>query len=123
MIQVERLQDYTVTDTGCWNWDRCLSKDGYGRYDSQITSHRASFLYFKGEIPKHMEIDHICKNRRCMKPKHLRLVTHQTNMDRAVFFNSEKTHCKRGHEFNKKNTRVDYGKRACKTCAKELRVK
>jgi hypothetical protein len=58
-----------------------------------------------------------------MKPKHLRLVTHQTNMDRAVFFNSEKTHCKRGHEFNKKNTRVDYGKRACKTCAKELRVK
>ena len=31
MVQVERLQDYTVTDNGCWNWDRCLSEDGYGK--------------------------------------------------------------------------------------------
>ncbi len=30
-----------------------------------------------------------------------------------------KTHCKRGHEFTKENTRRANGKRVCRTCARE----
>ena len=127
MVLIDKLNNYTISLNGCWEWNGCLSKDGYGRYDSNNTAHRESFLFFNGEIPKHKEIDHLCRNRKCMNPKHLRLVTHKQNMETAVCFNTRKTQCIRGHEFNEENTitytYLGYKKRQCRICHNKRRTK
>jgi len=69
-----------------------------------------------GEIPKGFVLDHLCKNRSCINPKHLEAVTQKINAERAGW--ATRTHCKHGHEYTKENT--SYSKRdnarVCKTC-------
>jgi hypothetical protein len=60
-----------------------------------------------GEVPKGLEIDHLCRKRECCNPEHLEVVTHKQNMQRAKWLNRPeklRTHCKRGHPFDEKNT-------------------
>lgn len=69
-------------DTGCWNWTGALGKDGYGRVlrrPKHYLVHRVIFEDYEGPIPDGMQTDHICLNRRCANPKHLRLVTVKQN--------------------------------------------
>lgn len=73
-----------------------------------------------------MVVDHICGNRNCVKPDHLRLLTPKENaLDGRGLgaINARKTHCKNGHPFDRK-----YGKqRYCSICqaakTKRLRKK
>lgn len=94
-------------ETGCWEWTRTLSEDGYGkvpisgsRYGSV---HRISYQIAKGEIPDGFELDHLCRNRRCFNPDHLEPVTRRTNVVRGLLPGMMKrkavsqTHCKNGH--------------------------
>jgi hypothetical protein len=37
-------------------------------------SHRLSFALTRGPFPSNAQIDHICRNRRCIEPTHLELV-------------------------------------------------
>lgn len=74
-------------NTGCWLWtkagsgysDRRLS---YGRmYDGTTThyTHRWSYEYHKGPIPKGMVVCHKCDTPECSNPEHLFLGTIQDN--------------------------------------------
>ena len=47
---------------------------------NRILAHRAAYIEKYGEIPKGLEIDHICKNRSCANVLHLRAVTHTENI-------------------------------------------
>lgn len=70
-------------ETGCWDWTRALSKEGYARTRLQGKyeyGHRVSYRVFTGEIPKGMCVCHSCDNPKCINPKHLWLGTHQDNM-------------------------------------------
>lgn len=81
----------------CWVWLGSIDSEGYGQFgknNTTIKAHRAAYVFFKGEIPDHMELDHLCRNRRCVNPDHLEPVTHAENIRRA---NAVMTHCKRGH--------------------------
>lgn len=84
-----------------------------------LWAHRFSYLFFIGKIPLGLVIDHICRNRACVKPSHLRAVSHKENIlagEGATAKHAKKTHCVRGHEFTSENTvKVKNGKR-CKTC-------
>ena len=79
--------------------------------------HRVSWEMHYGPIPVDMTIDHICRNRRCGRIDHLRLMTNKENA--SMNGNAIKTHCKRGHEFNDTNTYVDRrGHRRCRACVR-----
>lgn len=105
---------------GCWNWTGSVaSNNGYGRIRVEgVTwrAHRLAWTLLVGDIPDEMVIDHICRNRRCVNPDHLRVVTAYVNSTENTVGNATKTHCKHGHEFTEANTYVYDKGRACKAC-------
>ena len=127
---LERFWDKVKVDetTGCWNWTAYKDHSGYGifRIDSKNTSssHRFAYQVNKGKIPEGLQLDHLCKNRKCCNPEHLEVVTLQENTNRSEITiavkNRNKTHCSKGHEYTPENTYVrKHGHRACRTCSKE----
>ncbi len=132
MLNKKTLKEYIqkrieVQPNGCWNWVRALTTDGYpsaGINRKVYNMHRISYRVYVGPIRKKMTIDHLCRNTKCMNPAHLEQVTNRVNILRGnckSAVNARKTHCMRGHEFNKENTKIckkGKGKtaRACRTC-------
>lgn len=94
-----------VAANGCWVWQATVSEHGYAVVNHAYV-HRASHELFKGNIPDGMQIDHLCRNRRCVNPDHLEAVTQRTNLLRGESrpaANHRKTHCVRGHELSGDN--------------------
>ena len=125
-------QGFTINiETGCWDWNGFLN-DGYGGlYNGlrKVAVHRYSYELRYGTIPKELEIDHLCRNPKCVNPEHLEAVTHKENMQRGIVGESlrmrklARTHCYRGHPFAPDNVRLDkQGYRVCLQCAQEKRA-
>lgn len=75
-------------DTGCWEWQKAIREcNGYGicaRNGKTDYAHRFSYETFVGPIPEGLELDHLCRNRKCVNPYHLEPVTHTVNMRRGA---------------------------------------
>lgn len=113
----------TFDQPGCWEWQRHINEDGYGRAKRRgfkYSPHRFSYELFVGPIPFGMQIDHLCNNPRCVNPSHLAVATPLANLMRGNGWgakNARKTHCPHGHEYSKDNTRINYrGARVCRMC-------
>lgn len=110
-------------DGDCLVWDKVTSR-GYGQFwyrGKMQRAHRYSYTHTVGEMPEGLQLDHLCRNRLCVNPQHLEVVTQKENLLRGESFsavNSRKTHCKRGHEFTPENTVYLPLGRGCKTCRK-----
>lgn len=77
---------YIVNENGCWIWQLARSYNGYGVMgikNKNIYAHRYYYEKYKGKIPKHLEIDHLCRVRHCVNPKHLETVTTAENIRRG----------------------------------------
>lgn len=74
-----------VQPSGCWEWQGYIQANGYGYFRHPETSwaHRASWIVHRGPIPTDLQIDHLCKNKRCVNPDHLDPVTPSVNLRRA----------------------------------------
>lgn len=120
----------------CWPWlgqikkgDRC----GYGCYNAshifgfnqKLYAHRLIYTILIGTIDSSLELDHLCRNRTCVNPKHLEPVPGIINGKRGEgigVINDNKTHCPQGHEYNKENTILEKTgisgnlARRCKIC-------
>lgn len=109
----------------CWEWKAYRDNCGYGRFKmgkSMRNAHAVAYELLVGEVPDGFELDHLCRNRGCVNPAHLEVVTHRTNTMRGVSphaLNAKKTHCINGHEFNAENTYFRPGptpRRDCRQC-------
>lgn len=106
--------------TICWLWMGHIH-DGYGRIGGKA-AHRVVYTIVKDDIPKGLQLDHLCRNRRCVNPDHLEPVTQRENILRGegiAAINKRKTHCKNGHEFTPENTYIRgsrNGNRECMIC-------
>ena len=113
--------------TDCWEWIGPITERGYGRIHIGNHKYSSAHRYSLGMVEKldpELVIDHKCRNRSCVNPKHLRQVTQYVNTienSKSVgATNKIKTHCKYGHEFTKENTGINCnGGRWCKICNKE----
>lgn len=117
MIRIERFMAFIQKpdgDSGCWLWTGAVKK-GYGQYGREGGAHRVAYRHFCGPIPEGLEIDHLCRQQRCVNPNHLEPVTHLENMRRYA---ATITHCKRGHEFTEANTYRLQNRRLCRACSR-----
>jgi hypothetical protein len=102
-------------NTGCWEWTAAKT-NGYGRYGigprrdyHLLVAHRYAYSVLIGPVPDEMHCDHLCRNRQCVNPAHLEVVTQRENKlrgDGTTAVNAAKTHCTRGHELDGDNLRV-----------------
>lgn len=67
----------------CWGWSGKFDRLGYTRIhntNGTTYGHRMAYEFMVGPIPNGMELDHICRNRGCVNPAHLRVCTHSENL-------------------------------------------
>jgi HNH endonuclease len=83
----DRLQEFTVTEDGCHEWNGARNRDGYGVVQlagKRWLVHRLAWTTFVGAIPEKAQVLHSCDNPPCFAIEHLRLGDDQANRDDMV---------------------------------------
>lgn len=113
---------------GCWVWEYATNGVGYGRFwdgTRLLYAHRFAYIERFGAIPDGLELDHLCRNRRCVNPAHLEPVTRSENLLRSPLIGQHSrmlTECVHGHPFSEENTAyTPQGHRRCRQCERDAR--
>ncbi|MEV0553162.1 HNH endonuclease signature motif containing protein [Streptomyces sp. NPDC050597] len=120
-------------DTPCVLWpETALDRDGYGRFwvdGRYVTAHRWAFEQTRGPVPDGLDLDHLCRVRRCVAVGHLDPVDHRTNVLRSTgpsAVNARRTRCVNGHDLTDPDVvhvsfppSHPHGMRKCRACARD----
>lgn len=113
----------------CILWLGTKSYDGYGKFHFKKKSwmaHRFIYEVTNGPAPLDQTVDHECRVRHCVNPKHLRLLTNKKNVligDGLTAREALQTHCRLGHPFEGNNLRYEKTWRRCKRCHNDRQKK
>ena len=108
----------------CWMWMASVGgTSGYANFywlGRNHGAHRTAYEELIGPIPEGLESDHLCRNRACVRPSHIELVTPSENTRRSDLFERRKTHCPQGHPYTGANLWVvpKTNWRQCRACRK-----
>ena len=125
----ERFWSRVRKTNRCWLWTAGRGANGYGFFRPSPTSgarlaHRIAYELLLGPIPEGMRLHHICQNRQCVKPAHLRLLTQSESASessrRAKRWSSPLV-CRNGHVRTPENTSSTAAVRPCVASANTLR--
>lgn len=97
--RAERFWEKVQRSETCWLWTDDRSRDGYGRFrldGKKHLAHRLSYTWAHGDIPEGIEIDHICSNKGCVNPSHLRAVNKFLNAQNRAGANKNSSSGVRG---------------------------
>lgn len=121
---------------GCWEWTGTLSPEGYGilgfnrhGVSRKLLAHRLALHLAGRPVPEDKVVDHLCRNRKCIRPEHLEIVAITENVMRGEGYfarNARKTHCPQGHVYSGDNVYLYISKlgnpaRSCRACAEHRR--
>lgn len=108
----------------CWIWTagRFGRNQEYGCFyltggRKAVPAHVWAYEQKIGPVPEGLVLDHLCRNKLCVRPSHLEPVTHQVNILRGEGLaakQARQTHCKHGHSLEDAFTTGN--KRNCRTC-------
>lgn len=115
---MKRFWDKVDQSGECWVWT-ATKRRGYGRFyldGKPRQAHRVSYELANGPIPEGLVIDHLCRNKTCVRPAHLRATTQQINVLSAPTIIAEQVArnvCNAGHPYSGIDKR---GYRICHQC-------
>ena len=120
---------FEIDEDGCWISTYSVASHGYAQigwndtkrqFRQIVTAHRAAWVYYHGQIPPEMTIDHLCRTRRCVNPDHLELASNKENAQGGGGFHQQKPTptdelCRKGHVV------LSYpsGAKHCRECAQD----
>lgn len=109
----------------CWLWTGAKSH-GYGNFYlslgggkyKQVQAHRWAYEAVTGPIPDGLVLDHLCRVKRCVNPRHLEPVPQRVNVLRGELPRAlRENRCVNGHEYTPENTFVNsLSVRVCRVC-------
>jgi len=84
---IERFLGFVEKEStdSCWFRRTRGRESGYTTitFDGhRVSAHRFAYAAFKGDVGTDQEIDHLCRDRACVNPDHLELVTRKENLRR-----------------------------------------
>lgn len=110
-------------ETGCMEWVGAMLPNGYGQVGFRgklWVAHRAFWVFMGKPDPGGFDLDHLCRNRKCINPDHLELVSRGDNLRRGFIARG----CKNGHPYSPEDFSVvkrsnGIQELRCKVCHRE----